>query len=151
MSRTRLLVILILILSAFLAAALYPSEKKRIRKVISGCREALAREDLEGIMEHLSFSFSSEYGGGYLQTKKRAELMFRRFDGFEVTADVMNIIIDRDRAEADLKVLVTARQGSEPVHLAGDAMGPDDIRLFLEKSPYDWKIIGIERTGQADY
>lgn len=151
MPRRRVLVILILVLTAFIVVALYPSEKKRIRKVIAGCREALAREDLDGLMDHLSFTFRSEYGMGYMQVRKRAELLFRHYDGFDVTADVMSISIDEDRAEADLKVSVTARQDREMVQIAGDAAGPDDIRLFLEKSPYAWKITGIERTGQAAY
>lgn len=151
MSRARVLMAVVLILAAVLAAALYPTEKKRIRKVVSGCRAALEQKDLDGLMDHLSYMFRGENGMGYLELKKRAEMMFRRYDEFDVTADVMNITVDGDRAEADLKVTVSVMLGKEPVHLAGDAVGPEDIRLFLEKSTVAWKITGAERMDRERY
>ncbi len=132
-----------------LAIVLLPSEKKRIKKIIHNCREAVIMEDIAGLMEYISFNYHDEYGGTYLQMKKRAELAFRRFDDFDISVGIMNIAIDEKEATTYLKVSIIASDGNNRGYLVGDAEGPQDIEVYLDKSVYEWKVVKIK--GVIDY
>jgi hypothetical protein len=107
-------------------------------------------KDISGLMENISFNYSDDYGGSYLLLKKRLEKLLNRFSDFEITADVMGMEIDENRAEADLKVSVIASKGEERGYLIGDAGGVQDMKVSFEKSPaLQWKIIKVERFDQS--
>jgi len=137
--------LVLIVLAAVLAVVFYPSEKKRINKVLSACMEAVSNEDAGQLMEHISYNYSDGHGGSYLVLKKRAELVFKRFDDFDIAADVMNVTVQEEQAEAHLKVSIIATEGGNRGYFIGDAEKAADIRVFLEKSPYEWKVIKITR------
>jgi hypothetical protein len=126
----------------------YPSEKKRIRKVIDGCIESVLSENADNLMGHISFNYSDDRGGSYIQIKKRMELIFNRFDDFDIAVDIMNIRVEEGKAVADLKVNMIASHGTDRGYLIGDAAGPEDMKIYLEKSPYEWKVYKVENAGK---
>ncbi|MEW6600076.1 MAG: hypothetical protein AB1499_03820 [Nitrospirota bacterium] len=142
LGRYRYLVICVII--AVLAAVFYPSEKKRISKVLKACVESVTDEDISRLMEHISYNYRDDHGGSYLILKKRAETVFRRFDDFAITADVMNITVDREKAEADLRVSIIATEAGMRGYFIGDAEKAAEIMVHLEKSPYEWKIMKVD-------
>lgn len=133
-------------LLAIIAAAviLFPTEKKRIKKVIDSGRESVIKEDIEGLMETVSFNYSDDHGGSYLQFKKRAELLFKSYDDFDITMDIKRITVDGDRASAGLDVSIIVSEGDERGYLIGDAGAHREISLFFERSTYGWKVEKIE-------
>lgn len=122
----------------------YPTDKKRIKNVIENSTEAITEEDMDGLMEHISFNYRDDYGGGYLVLKKRMEKGFARFDDIDITADIMRVSVEGEKAEAELKLNVIASEGTDRGYVIGEAGSHEDIRIYLEKSPYEWKIIKIE-------
>ncbi len=144
MSGKRCLISAVISLAVTLFIVSYPSDRKRIKKIIHGCRDSLINEDIDRLMEHISFNFRGPHGGSYLQLKKRAELIFKQFDDFDITSDIMNIIIEGKQAEADLKTSVIASEGIDRTYIIGDAGSNEDVNVLLEKSPYEWKVIGLE-------
>ncbi len=145
MSRNRYLIFTVISLTVMLVFAFYPSDRKRIKKIIRDCVDSVVNENADQLMEHISFNFKGPHGGSYLQLKKRVERIFERFDDFDITSDIMNISIEGKQAEADLKASVIASEGIDRTYFIGDAGSNEDIKVFLEKSPYEWKVIGFER------
>ena len=145
MDRNRLLLLMVILIAASLVVIYYPSEKKRVKKVIHRCIESVLHEDVDHLMEPVSFNYRDDFGGSYAGLRKRAELIFNRFDDFDMTADIMNVTVEGKQAEAVLKVSIIASEGNERGYLVGDAGGNEDIKVFFEKSPYEWKVIKIER------
>ncbi len=133
-----------------IAIALFPSEKKRIKKVIYNCKEAVIMEDIADLMEYISFNYNDEYGGSYLQLKKRVELTFKRFHDFDISIDIMKIAIDGKGATTDLEVSVIASEGNERGYLVGDAGGPQDVKVYFEKSAYEWQVVKIEGVIESE-
>lgn len=140
--------LILIALAAVLVAVFYPSEKKRINKVLKACRESVLHEDVGQLMEQISYNYRDDYGSSYLVLKKRAEMIFSRLSDFDITADVMNITVDSEQAEAHLKVNIIATEDGRRGYYIGDAVEASDIRVLLEKSPYEWKVISIDHYGE---
>jgi hypothetical protein len=135
---------LIAVAAVVAVVVFFPTEQKRIRKVITGAAEAVMREDVDGLMEHISFNYRDAHGGSYLLVGKRAEAAFRRYDSLDVTADIVNMDVEESRAEVYLKVTIIASQGPDRGYILGDAEKARDVKIGLEKSAYEWKIINAE-------
>ncbi|MBI5663951.1 MAG: hypothetical protein HZC49_02500 [Nitrospirae bacterium] len=150
MARGRYRYLVLIVLAAVLVAVFYPSDKKRINKVLKACSESVLNEDIGQLMEHISYNYRDDYGGSYLALKKRAEMVFSRFNDFEITADVMRISVDGERAEAQLKVSIIATEDGRRGYFIGDAEKARDVRVLLEKSSYGWEIINIGLDGQGE-
>ncbi len=58
----------------------FPTDKKRIWKVIVASEKAIIDEELVGLMENISYNYRDEYGGTYLLIKRRMETVFKRLD-----------------------------------------------------------------------
>jgi len=138
-------------LLAIIAAGiiLFPTDSKRIKKVLNSGSKAVAEEDADSLMEIISYNYSDDHGGSYLQLKKMAEAVFRRLDDIEVGMDITGVSVEGGRALADLRVSVIASEGSERGYLIGDAAGNLQLKVFLEKSPYKWKVVRIEGLAEG--
>ena len=150
MARGRYRYLVLVVLAVVLATVFYPSETKRIKKVLKAIRESVLHEDIGQVMEYIAYNYRDEYGGSYLVLKKRAEMIFHRFNDFEITADIMNITVDGEQAEAHLKVNIIATEDGRRGYVIGNAEEAGDIRVFLEKSPYKWKVINIDHAVDSD-
>ena len=137
----------LLIVAIVLLYAFYPTDKKRIKMVIEDSTEAIMQEDLDKLMEHISFNYRDQYGGSYLLFKKRMEKVFTRFDDFDITADIMKVSLEEGGAEAELKMSIIASERAKRGYLIGDAVGAEDVRVVMEKSPYEWKVTKVERIA----
>lgn len=148
-----LLFVSVLIIGVIIVISLLPSEKKRVKKVIVKCRDAVVAEDVDALMDHVSFNYSDDHSGSYLQVKNTAEKVFSTYDDFDLSIDIMSISINEDRAKADIKISMIASDEDTRGYMLGDAGGPQDVQVYFGKGPYVWKINRIDglfgQTGQA--
>lgn len=151
MERRNYIYFAVVVISIVLVYILYPTDKKRIKKVIENGRQAVLAEDIDLMMDVISFNYRDSYGGTYLLLKKRAESAFHRYNDFEVTADAMRVSVDGNQAEASVKMSVIASVGSNRGYLIGDAEGARDVRIILDKSRYAWKVIQVEDIVDSKY
>lgn len=101
-------------------------------------------------MEHISFNYHDNYGGSYLQFKKRAEMSFSSYDDFEIELDRIKIDFHEQEATVGLNVSIIASAGNERGYLIGDAAGFQKMAVYLEKTAYDWKVVKIEKSAAPD-
>lgn len=136
--------ILLIIVLGGIIFVFYPAEKKRIRKVINKTEIAIKKEDIKGLMENISYNYTDDYGNNYLLLKRRVEEVFRMFDDIEIEKQINKIHIDKKNAEAMLSVRVIATDRAERGYIFGDAVDSKTIRIYLEKTPYTWKIEKVD-------
>jgi len=146
----RFIFLLILFLSLILLFVLYPTDEKRIRKIINNAEKAIASENIDKLMEVISFNYKDDYGNGYLQIKKTMEMVFKRLNGIEIEKNIIKISVKEDSAEAELSVRVNASrhgeatEGEEKGYVIGDAGKAETIKVFFENSPHKWLITKVE-------
>ncbi|MEW6715339.1 MAG: hypothetical protein AB1306_09660 [Nitrospirota bacterium] len=140
--KTYLYLLLFLIVAAAVFV-LYPTDEKRIRRVISGSEEALSKEDIEKLLEYISFNYRDDYGNSYLILKKRMEIVFKRLDDIEFEKNLLKITVQDKTAVADLNVKVIATEGATREYIIGDSVTWQGIKVYFEKSPYKWKIVKV--------
>lgn len=136
----------VLIITGVVVYLLYPGDEKRIKKVIEKAENAIIREDINQLMEHISFNYRDNYGGNYIQFKKRAASAFNRFDTFDVKTDIMRVSVKGEQAQAEINMSIIASDGKNRGYVIGDAGSAEDIKILLEKSPYEWKVIKMEKN-----
>ena len=141
------LVFLIIIIICILIFS--PTDKKRIWKVIVASEKTIIDEDIDGLMEGISFNYRDEYGGTYLLIKRRMETVFKRLDNIDTEIQLVKISVDKKQAEADINVRVTASQGEGRSYIAGDPANWQNMKIYLEKLRYKWEVISVK--GLFDY
>jgi len=122
----------------------YPTDEKRIKRVIAGSEEALLREDIDGLFEYISYNYRDDHGGSYLILKKRMQIVFKRLDDIEIEKNLLKITVQDKTAEAELNVRVIASEGEAREYIIGDAVTWQGIKVFLEKSPNKWLVTKVE-------
>jgi len=122
---------------------LYPTDEKRISRVIAGCEDALTIEDIERLFEFISFNYRDDYGNSYLILKKRMEIVFKRLDDIEIEKNLLKITVQDKTAEAEMNVKVIATEGATREYIIGDSVTWQGIKVYFEKSPYKWKITKV--------
>ena len=122
---------------------IYPTDEKRIKRVIAGSEEALLKEDIDGLFEFISYNYQDDYGDSYLILKKRMQIVFKRLDDIEIEKNLLGITVNEKSAEADLNVKVIASEGELREYIIGDAVTWQGIKVYFEKSPYKWKIVKV--------
>lgn len=145
MKRPRYVILLILACTAIGVVVFFPTEKKRVWKTISASVEAIMHEDIEALMENVSYNYNDNHGGSYLTVKRRMQAVFNRLDNIDIEEHLVSITIHEGRAESEVKFKVTATEGDDRGYVIGDAVSWQKMKLFLEKSPYEWEVVRIER------
>jgi hypothetical protein len=143
---------ILILIAIMVIIALLPSEKKQIKKAINISKQALINEDIDGLMDNISFNYYDDYGGSYLQFRKRAEHLFNSFDDFDIVLDIMRVDINEKEALVNLKASIIASADHERGYLLGDAGGSQNVKVYFEKSVNKWnvaKVEGITKEGQA--
>jgi hypothetical protein len=130
---------------------LYPTDENRIRKTIKGGASAVMAEDIDGVMEYVSYNYNDRYGNNYLLLKKRLQNIFRRLDDIDIERNIVKISVKEKLAEVELSVRVLATPSSGPspdgferAYLIGDAGEAADLKITLEKSSYKWLITEVD-------
>jgi hypothetical protein len=143
--KRRLLVILSVVsLVAVGVVLFFPTDEKRVWKVIVRAEKAVVNEDLEELMEQVSFNYRDGFGGSYLTVKKRAESFFERYDDISIDKRLATMSVADGRAAVDLNVLVTATGRMGTTNIAGETGSWQEMRVYLEKSSYQWEIVSVE-------
>ncbi|MBI5675151.1 MAG: hypothetical protein HZC48_04865 [Nitrospirae bacterium] len=139
----RYIFLLLFFIAAAVAFVLYPTDEKRIRRVIAGSEDALIKKDLDGLFEYISYNYRDDYGNSYLILKKRMQIVFNRLNDIEIEKNLMGITVLDKTAEAELNVRVIASEGEAREYIIGDAVAWQEIKVYFEKSPYKWKIVKV--------
>lgn len=129
----------------------YPTDENRIRKTIRESEQAFTSEDVDKIMELVSYNYGDAYGNNYLRLKKTLQTVFKRLDDIDIERTITGITIDGKRAETELDVRVIAssssgagRSENDRGYILGDAGEAVRIKVFFEKPSYTWLITGVE-------
>ena len=129
----------------------FPTDKKRIWKVIAASEKAVINEDLDGLMKNISYNYSDEYGGSYLLIKKRMQSEFKRLNNIDIEDQLVNISVSEEQAEAEMNVKVSVSQGEDRAYIVGDAVNWQKMKIYLEKSPYMWRVIKVNGLVGNDF
>lgn len=140
--KTYLYLLLFLIVSAAVFV-LYPTDEKRIKRVIAGSEDALIKKDFDGLFEYISYNYKDDYGSSYLILKKRMQIVFKRLNDIEIEKNLLKITVQDKTAEAELNVKVIATEGATREYIIGDSVTWQGIKVYFEKSPYKWKIVKV--------
>lgn len=130
---------------------IFPTDENRIRKTINVGERAVESEDIDGLMERVSYNYQDKYGNNYLFLRKRLADTFRRLDNIAIEKQYRRIVILEGRAEVELSVRVLASHRSAQVrsetdreYFMGDSLEGKTILVFLEKSMQKWLITGVD-------
>lgn len=140
----RYIVSSVLLLCVVLVVIFYPTDEKRIKKIITRCEEAVVTENLDELMSHVSYNYLDDYGNGYLQIKNIMQTAFQYLDDIEVEKDIIKILVKEHDAEAHLSVRVLASQKEDRGYIVGDAGRAQKIKVFLEKPVNRWLVTKVE-------
>jgi hypothetical protein len=144
-------ILLISLLSGIaLVVVFFPSDKKRIMKVVDSGRKAVVNEDLENFMDIISLNYTDDFGGNYTIIKKRMDRLFKQFENFDIKLDVLGISVNKDDAAAELNLNMIASEDEYRGYLIGDAEGGQYVKVYFGKSPYKWKVKKIEGIAESD-
>lgn len=145
--------ILLLITVGTLIFILYPSDKRRIRTVLNRMEDAIVREDVDEVMENISYNYRDAYGNNYLLFKKRVQMFFNRFDDIGIEKVFKEISISGDNAEALMNVRVMVNDGRERAYIIGNMVDSEEIKVYLEKTGYRWMVrkVDLENFNRRRY
>jgi hypothetical protein len=149
MRRTWLIVPLALTLIIAGILIFFPSDKKRVWKVIVSSEKAISDENLDGLMENISYNYRDEYGGTFLLAMRRMQSVFNKFNKIDTELQLIKISVNNKEAEAEINVRVTATHGEDSSYIIADPVNWQRMIIYLDKSPYTWKIIKVK--GLVDY
>jgi hypothetical protein len=141
---SKLLIGSLLVACATAIFVYYPTDRKRIKGVIESCQEAIEDKDLEKLMEHISYNYSDDHGGSYLIVKRRMEYIFKSLNDIQIEKDLINLSVNGTYAEAKFMVRVMASRGDTRGYILGDAVNREKIKVYFEKTGYEWKVIKTE-------
>jgi hypothetical protein len=129
----------------------YPTDENRIRKTIRKSEQAFTSEDVNKIMELVSYNYSDAFGNNYLRLKKTLQTVFKRLDDIDIERNIIGISIDGKHAETELDVRVIASSSSragqseyDRGYILGDAGEAVRIKVLFEKPSYTWLIMSVE-------
>lgn len=141
---------LLFLCAAVIVYIFYPTDEKRVRKIISNSEEAIISEDIDRLMEFVSYNYRDDYGNSYLLLKKRMQSVFGRLDDLEIESNIVKISVKDSDAEAELSVRVSVSEGEDRVYIIGDAGMAQTIKVFFKKSPHKWLITEVEGIFNAE-
>jgi hypothetical protein len=143
-SSRKWLIVIALFCIAIIVFIVYPTDEKQILSIIKKCRNAVAEENTDEIMNHLSYNYLDSYGNGYIQVRQILNSAFKKLDDIQVDNNVEKIIIDNGHAEVVLSVRVIASFGDERGYIIGDAVNAQNVTLRLDKGTHRWLITYTE-------
>jgi len=140
------LVAAVFFMGAFLAyKILSPSDEERIRRTLYAGKEAIEREDLEGVMKHVSFRYRDGNGFTYLRVKAILARIFENFDDIKIYIRKMEVEVpSKGLGKAVLLTWGTAKGSDGVGYIVGSVQEPSKVVIFLEKGRGGWKVIRAE-------
>ena len=147
MKKKKMVVLFSILIAVLAAYLLWPSDERRIRKLIKEGAKAVESGDLDGVMAKISFNYRDDYGMTYLSLKETLKREFQRLSDIGVEYEDLKIRVSDNTALAELNVRVIATSGDETGYLIGDIRSPSPLRLTLDKERTKWLIVkakGVE-------
>ncbi len=123
---------------------LYPTDERRIIRVVNKSEDAIVSEDIDKLMENVAYNYKDDHGNGYFQIKEILKIAFKRLNDLEVEKNITKISVKENAAEVELSVRVIALEGEDKGYIIGDAVQAATIKVFFEKSSYKWLITKVE-------
>ena len=123
---------------------LYPTDERRIIRIINNSEDAVAEKNIDKLMEYVSYNYRDDYGSSYIQIKKILQTVLSRLNDIKIERTITKISVRENFAEAELDVRVIASEGKNRGYIIGDAGQAAAIKIFFEKSSYKWLIIKVE-------
>ncbi len=149
-----------LVLASVAAAALiflWPSDEKRIKKLLKEGASAVEFRDIAGVMSRISYNYRDDYGMTYFYLKETLKKEFEKLSDVKVeygdpqvkifrqgkmTESAGELSFDRAIVEIDVRVLATI--GTETGYIVGDPKSPLNLRFTLDKEQMGWRIVKTE-------
>ncbi len=150
--RKRIIVAVLLIGAFFLWKALSVTEEERIRRTLMDGKRAIEREDLKGVMKHISMFYRDDYGFTYLRVRALFQRLFEEFDDIQIFVDRMEVELKNDdNATATLLTWATARGKEGKGYIACSGQEPCRVRIDLEKGGGSWRVTRVQgvRPGEV--
>ena len=133
---------------------LYPTDEKRIINVINKSEDAVADKNIDKLMEYVSYNYRDDYGSSYIQIKKILQTVLSRLNDIKIERNITKISVRENFAGAELDVRVIASEGEHRGYIIGDAGQAVAIKIFFEKSSYNWlitKVEGVFETSRSAF
>jgi hypothetical protein len=131
-------VVLLCIAAAYF---LWPSDAKRIKRIIHNTKEAALRKDLQEVMKPVSFNYRDRYGFTYLYLKKYIEGLFQDVKHFEIEVSHIKVKVRDKKAEAHFLARIKAVETGHSYYIIGDEDVAESVILRLQKEHLKWKVI----------
>jgi ketosteroid isomerase-like protein len=122
----------------------WPTDEKRIEKLFAEAAEAVENEDIDGVMEKVSFNYRDDYGFNYLSIKEAMKRNFGRAGNIGVEYENMEIQVQERASMAFVDVRVFATIGEETGYILGDAPDSAHLVFTLQKERTKWLIVKTE-------
>jgi hypothetical protein len=136
------LILLLVLLAAAAVYYLWPSDETRIRRLVADGARLAAEEDLEALMEKVSYVYRDDFGLSYLMLKRVLDREFKRYENIEVEVRKLQVEVGDDAASASMELLVLASLGERRGYIIGDLSEPAAFELSLEKHAGRWQVGG---------
>ncbi len=140
---------------------LWPSDERRIKKLLKEGATAIESKDLDGIMSRVSYNYRDAYGMTYIFIRETLKRELEKLSDIKVEFGNLQISILKDgspregpgagatgRAIAEVDVRVLATIGSETGYVVGDPKDPVHLRFMLEKERLKWLVVKTEGFPQ---
>jgi hypothetical protein len=128
-------ILLLLVIAGAAVYLLWPSDEARIKKLLKEEVRAVEGEDIEGVMDGVSYNYQDERGLSYLLLQRAIERQFARYSDVVVEYENLEVDVDEGRAEARMDLRVIATWGQDRGYYLGDIKEPARLTLELQKSP----------------
>ncbi len=133
---------------------LYPTDERRIIRIINNSEDAIVEKNIDKLMEYVSYNYRDDYGASYIQIKKILQTVLSRLNDIKIERNITKISVRENFAGAELDVRVIASEGEHRGYIIGDAGQAAAIKIFFEKSSYKWlitKVEGVFETSRSAF
>ena len=139
-SRIVLIAGTLLVLGASVAVvfAVIESDEDRIERLVEEMRDAALARDTAGVLGAVATDV--EFPGGMEALERRLDHVFRRYPPESIMAEVLNVEVDGDRAEAEIEVWYrTSEFGAQPFRTT--------IKAKFGRRDGRWLVVGLSHVG----
>jgi|Deesub1362B_J571_1020462.scaffolds.fasta_scaffold00036_112 hypothetical protein len=137
----RIITGVVVLLCIAVAYLLWPSDAKRIKKIIHHTREAALRKDLQETMKPVSFNYKDRYGFSYLYLKRYLKRLFQDVEHFEIEVSRIKVKVKDKEAEAHFLARVKALETGQSYYIIGDEDVAESVILRFQREHLKWKVI----------
>lgn len=144
LSKKSILFLFILFALPVILYFLWPSDESRIKKLFKEGSRAIEKEDIDGVMSKVSFTYRDESGLTYLYMKQLMKSVFQQMNDIKVEYENLKINVNNKTATAETDVRIIATIGNDTGYILGDLPKPLHLKFTLEKEKTKWLVAKTE-------